>query len=199
MTKKFLSYLIVFLILTITTVNVSALYFEASDDNYAKKAETIALKTYAFPTNLDEDSITIAAGVMLINFQSDKWIIACSELNTQKPIFACVCTLTEARINDNNDLFFMGEGKNTTSGQIVIFMLHVINEAFYLGFHSENEDELLRAPYNAFFIHQNHSDNYVLFKDIIDISGDFSTKGWKMGTTSQIKKCLIQNPYLEKW
>ncbi len=138
-----------------------------------------------------EDEVVIN----ILEFKTNKWFI--SVVTDDGVMLSGFFYLSGQQYIVNGDPDFTGTGINERTGEKIKVSILSNNNDISIFFYCEDSKESVDMPLDCFYVHKDAEDTKVLFNDK-RICYDINDPGWKVGTTKQLKKCLLQNKYLKK-
>lgn len=191
MKKQLLRYAL--LSLMIISVVPWTFAIEKASDSDVKKSQIIVLNSYAIAGEVStKENETVP--VVILGFQTDRWFILINHEN--KTVLEGYFLLDSAYRSDG-DPSFSGSGINEITGQKLNFDCNAYNDGCTLSFSCVDKDQKIELPFSIYLVQNDIPWTSVLlgssrsFADLM--SGDMKT-----ATLKQLKKCLLQNPYLRK-
>ncbi len=181
-----------YIILIIISLLVSFFHAEGNDNasnKFAKEAEAVSIIVGAEKIkHYSKATITIS------NLYSDKWTIIINADNQDfvKGEFTLNYAATYNRI-----VVLQGKGINEVDGKEIQFDLFSSNHSFGFAISLTNNRSYLNSPYTKFKAGEYPSWTSVNFRGRDPLY--YTGYSWKTGTFKQLKECLLENLYVDRY
>ena len=182
-----------YIILLIISLLSSVLYTEGKDsasNKFAKEAVAVNIVASA----IDVLNNKVKSAIEINNIYSNKWDIVINA--DEKEIVRGAFVLNYAA-TFNGVIIFQGRGINEITGQEIQFDLFSSNKHFGFEISLVKKKVYFDCPYKSFIAGDDRSSTNVSFKSLDP--NYYSGFGWKIGTFKQLKECLLENIYVDRY